>query len=444
MRKDTLALLGGTPTRTRPFPAYRVFGPEEQEAARRVIDSGVLSRFLGAWHEDFYGGPEVRAFEEQWASIVGVAHGISVNSCTSGLYAAVGAAGVGPGDEVIVSPYTMAASATAPMIFNAVPVFADIDPASYCLSAETIAARLTPRTKAILVVHIFGQSADMDPIMELATAHDLVVIEDCAQAPFATYKGRPVGSLGHMGVFSLNYHKHIHTGEGGMVTTADAGLAERLQLIRNHAEAVVERKGVGDLRNMVGFNFRLGEIEAAIGREQLRKGPALISRRRANVAYLERQLDGLAGLTMPATRDGSEHVYYAHTLDYDAGVTGVPRETLVKALKAELPPTELREREGPLIGMGYVKPLYLLPIFQQQIAYGGKGCPFACPHYEGKTEYARGLCPNVERAHFERVITHEMMRPGMAQQDLDDVAAAFHKVWANLPSLADTAHGVTS
>ena len=441
MNTNTLALFGGKPIRTHPFPPHNVIGKEEKEAACRVIDSGILSRFLGAWHADFYGGPEVQAFEREWAHVSGVRYGISVNSCTSGLYAAIGAAGIGPGDEVIVSPFTMAASATAALIFNGVPVFADIDPETYCLSAETIRERLTPRTKAVIVVHIFGQSADMDPIMDLAREHGLTIIEDCAQAPFATYKGRPVGSLGHMGVFSLNYHKHIHTGEGGMVTTSDDALAERVQLIRNHAEAVVEKKGVTDLVNMIGFNFRLGEIEAAIGRQQLLKGPRLIAERRANVAYLEGRLTGLSGLSMPKVGPAGNHVYYIHVLDYDAAVTGVPRELMVRALKAELPVTELREGEGPLVGMGYVRPLYQLPIFKNMAGYGKTGCPFTCPHYEGKVRYDEGMCPNTEKAHFHRVITHELMRPGMTRSDLDDVAAAFHKVWDNLPLLVGNTPG---
>lgn len=439
--ENTLALLGGKPVRSLPFPAYKVIGAEEREAAVRVIESGVLSRFLGAWHADFYGGPEVQAFEAEWAALSGVKHAVSVNSCTSGLYAAVGAAGVGPGDEVIVSPYTMAASATAALIFNGIPVFADIDPQTYCLSAETIKARITPRTKAIIVVHIFGQPADMDPIMDLAREYGLVVIEDCAQAPSARYKGRAVGSLGHMGVFSLNYHKHIHTGEGGVVTTNDDRYAERVQLIRNHAEAVVEKKGVTDLVNMIGFNFRLGEIEAAIGREQLKKCAGLIESRKRNVAYLESKLQGLPGLSMPHVGVAGDHVYYVHTLDYDAGVTGVSRERMVQALKAELPVTELREGEGPLMGMGYVKPLYLLPMFQNRIAYGASGYPFNSPLYAGEVDYGRGICPNAEKAHFERVITHEMIRPGMTEADLDDVAAAFHKVWQCLPALRDAGNG---
>ena len=440
--KSTLALNGGQPVRTEPFPAYKVIGEEEKQAAIRVIESGVLSRFLGTWHADFWGGPEVQAFEKEWAELCQVKHSVSVNSCTSGLYAAVGAVGIGPGDEVIVSPYTMAASATAALIFQGIPVFADIDPKTYCLSADTIRPKITPRTKAIIVVHIFGQPANMDPIMELACAHNLIVIEDCAQAPFATHKGCPVGSIAHMGVFSLNYHKHIHTGEGGLVTTNDDGLAEKVQLIRNHAEAVVEKKGVTDLVNMVGFNFRLGEIEAAIGREQLKKGRALIQSRQHNVRYLEQKLQGLTGLKMPYVGAAGDHVYYLHALDYDAEATGVSRELIVQALKAELPVTRLREGEGPLMGMGYAKPLYLAPMFQRQIAYGKSGYPFTSPLYEGKVDYRSGLCPNVERAHFERVITHEMMRPGMNKADLDDVANAFHKVWENIKVLKEkSVHG---
>jgi dTDP-4-amino-4,6-dideoxygalactose transaminase len=434
---STLALLGGTPVRTKPFPAYRVIGEDDRAAVAKVMESGILSRFLGTWHDDFFGGPEVKAFEHEWAGAFGAAHAISVNSATSGLYAAAGATGIGPGDEVIVSPYTMSASAVAPLVYNAVPVFADIDPDSYCLSARTIAAKITPRTKAIVVVHIFGNVADMDPIMELAGKHGLTVIEDCAQAPFATYKGRPVGTLGHMGVFSLNYHKHIHTGEGGVVTTNDSRLAEKVQLIRNHAEAVVEKKGVADLVNMIGFNFRLGEMEAAIGRRQLSKGPDLVKRRQANVKYLEDRIRGIPFLAMPKVQEGVEHVYYLHALSYDAEAAGLSRATFVRALKAELAPTELREGEGVLMGEGYVRPLYLQPLYQKRIAYGRDGCPFKCPHYDGTPDYAAGSCPAVEDAHFNRVVTHELMRPPASRADLDDVADAFCKVAENMAGLRD-------
>ena len=434
-----LAYLGGTPVRTEPFPAYTVIGDEEKRAAMDVLESGVLSRFLGVWHPDFFGGPNVQAFEREWAAIAGTKYAVSVNSCTSGLYAAVGAGGAGPGDEVIVSPYTMIASATAALIFNAVPVFADIDPVTYTMSAEAIAEKITPRTKAIIVVHIFGQAADMDPIMALAKRHGIKVIEDCAQAPFATYKGRPVGSLGDIGVFSLNYHKHIHTGEGGMCTTDDDDLAERLQLIRNHAEAVVAKKGVTNLVNMIGFNFRLGEIEAAIGRQQLKKGPELIALRKENVRYLEAKLAGIPGVTPAKIGPAADHVYYVHPLNYDENESGVSRELFVNAVKAELPPTKLREHEGVLISQGYVMPLYRQPLFQTMIGYGTVQCPFRCPHYGGVADYREGLCPNAEDAHFNKLVIHEMIRPPMSHADLDDVAAAFHKVSERRHVLSDRA-----
>lgn len=430
-----LALLGGKPIRTRLFPAYKIIGADEVAAVTKVVESGVLSRFLGTWHPDFFGGPEVQAFEAAWAAEYQARHAVAVNSNTSGLFAAMGAARVGPGDEVIVSPYSMSASAIAPVIFNAVPIFADIDPRTYCLSAETIAARITPRTKAIIVVHIFGQPADMDPIMELAKRHNLAVIEDCAQSPCATYKGRPVGTLGHMGVFSLNYHKHIHTGEGGLVTTNDDVLAEKLQLIRNHGENVVEAKGVTDIVDILGFNVRLGEMEAAIGSSLIPKAPGLVAQRQANVARLEHGLAGIPGLGLPHKPDHTSHSYYLHVLDFDRDIMGVSRATFVAALKAELAPFEKREHEGVLVGAGYVRPLYLQPMYQKRIAYGETGCPFSCPLYEGKPDYSKGSCPNVEQAHFERVITHEFMRPPMTEADIDDVIRAFHKVADNLPAL---------
>lgn len=439
---NRLAIFGGAAVRSEPFPAYSVIGEEEKRAVMGVMDSGVLSRFLGCWDEDFYGGPQVRAFEAEWAFESRAKHAIAVNSCTSGLYAAVGALDIGPGDEVIVSPFTMVASATAALVFNAVPVFADINPDFYTLSADTIAERITSRTKAIIVVHIFGQPADMDPIVALARRHGIAVIEDCAQVPFATYKGRPVGTLGDIGVFSLNYHKHIHTGEGGVCVTNSDELADRLRLIRNHAEAVVEDKGTTNLTNMIGFNFRLGEIEAAIGRAQLKKGPALIEDRKRNVRYLECQLAGISGLTMPKIGPGGDHVYYMHALDYDEVRTGVSRELFVAAVRAELPPTLLREQEGPLIGAGYTKPIYLLPMYQRMIGYGTVQCPFRCPLYGGKASYEPGICPNAERAHEARVITHEIFRPPMSQRDLDDVAAAFQKVANNLGELSDRARAI--
>ncbi|WNK01373.1 DegT/DnrJ/EryC1/StrS family aminotransferase [Thalassospiraceae bacterium LMO-JJ14] len=428
----TLALFGGSPTRSQPFPRHATYGEEERLAAERVLTSGILSRFLGSWHPDFYGGPEVQAFEEEWATAYEARFAVSVNSATSGLQAAVGACGLEPGDEIIVSPYSMCASATAPLIYGAVPRFADIERERFTLCPASVEAAITSRTKAILVVHLFGCPADMDALMDIADRHNLMVIEDCAQAPFARLNGKPVGTLGHLGVFSLNYHKHVHTGEGGVVVTNDPVLAERLQLIRNHAEAVVEGKGVSDLSNMVGFNFRLGEIEAALGRVQLAKAERLVSERRDNVTRLESMLTGLPGLKPAPCPAETEHSYYLHALLFDAALAGVPREAVVAALRAELPVTELREGEGPLIRAGYIKPLYYMPLFQRQIAIGGAGFPFTTIPEAERPSYAPGTCPITEDIQDNSMIIHEWMRPGMTEQDLSDVADAFHKVFDNL------------
>ena len=268
---EKLALLGGTPVIQKEFKKYNPLGREELDAAKNVIDSGVLSQFLGCWHEDFYGGPKVQEFEMEAAKYFGVKHAVTVNSWTSGLVAAVGAIGIEPGDEVIVSPWTMSASATAILHWNGIPVFADIDIETYNLCPDSILKNISPQTKAIMVVDIFGQSADMDLIMEIAKEYKLKVISDTAQAPGALYGNKYAGTCADVGGFSLNYHKHIHTGEGGILVTNDDDIAERLQLIRNHAEVVVEDKGVTNLTNMVGHNFRLGEIECAMGIEQLKK-----------------------------------------------------------------------------------------------------------------------------------------------------------------------------
>lgn len=421
-----LALLGGSPVREKLFPAYTTVGVEEIEAATRVINSGVLSRYLGAWHEQFMGGDEVQTLEREWAAYFNAKHAIAVNSASSGLIAAVGAAGVGPGDEVIVCPWSMSISATAPLFYGAIPVFADVEPDCFCLDPADVERKITSRTKAIIVVDIFGQPYDATAINDMAEKRGITVIEDAAQAPGATLDGRFAGTLGHMGVFSLNYHKHIHSGEGGIVVTDDDDLARRLSLIRNHAESVVEGMGVANLVNMVGFNFRMTELDAAVARCQLPKLAGLNEKRLENVGYLERGLKDIPCLTMPQVRQGAEHVYYVHVCLYDEQKAGIPASRFVSAIKAELPPFELREKEGTKLGSGYVRPIYMLPVFQQKIAFGAQGWPFSLAQ---KADYSQGLCPVCERLHAGGVMTHQFMLPSLDKKDIDDVLEAFAKVW---------------
>jgi dTDP-4-amino-4,6-dideoxygalactose transaminase len=414
-----LAIDGGTPVRSRPFPEYRTIGAEEKAAVAEVLDSGVLSAFLGTWSPEFLGGPRVRKLEEEWAIYFGVAHAVSMNSATSGLYAALGAAGVGPGDEVIVSPYTMSASAAGPLLYNAIPVFADIDPETFCISAETIRKVLTPHTKAIVVVDIFGHPADMDAIMALAAEYGLTVIEDAAQAPGAKFDDRYAGTLGHIGVFSLNYHKHIHSGEGSVVVTDDPRLAERLQLIRNHGEVVLQQKSrESDLNNMLGFNYRMTEIEAAIASEQLKKLDQLLSARIERADQLTELLSNIGGISTPVVRPSCVHAYYLYALRYDARTVGVPRARFAEALRAE----------GIPIAEGYVPPIYLQPLYQQRKLYGGSGSPWTDPAYKGSVSYERGICPVTERMHDEELIYTGAVHGQLSPEDIDDFAEAFHKV----------------
>jgi len=422
---EKLALLGGKPVREKPFPDYVTIGEEEKRAVMAVLDSTVLSKFLGTWSPDFFGGEQVQKLERNWEQYFGVKHAISVNSATSGLYAAVGAAGVGPGDEVIVSPYTMSASAAAALVYGAIPVFADIDPDTFCLSPQSIRERITPYTKAIVVVDLFGHPAAMDEIMTIAREHNLVVIEDAAQAPGAKYHGKYAGTLAHMGVFSLNYHKTIHCGEGGVVVTDDESFAERLQLIRNHAETVVKGKGVENIVNMVGFNYRMTEIEAAIVNEQLKKLESLVLPRIEAADYLTERLAGLPAITPPKVMNGVRHGYYIYAMRYDAQATGVSRERFVAALKAE----------GIPIFPGYVEPLYLQPLYQRRIAFGNDGFPFTYPGYKGQVSYQRGICPVTEKMHYEELIFTNVCHANIQKHDLDDMVAAMEKVMAGRGAL---------
>lgn len=282
---------------------------------------------------------------------------------------------------------------------------------------------------------IFGLPYDADAINAIARKHGLLVIEDTAQAPGALYKGRYAGTLGDIGVYSLNYHKHIHCGEGGIVVTDNDELADRVRLIRNHAEAVVDDKGVTDLRNLIGFNYRMTEIEAAITRCQIKKLDMLIRMRQENCAYISEKLAEIPALEPARLREGCTHVYCAHPVKFKEEIAGLPRDRFIQAVVAELAPTELREGEGVVIGCGYVKPLYLQSIFQKKIAYGSKGCPFGPPWYNHAVTYHKGLCPVTERLHEKELFTHELMRPPVTREDLDDVVKAFWKVWENRDQL---------
>ena len=419
----TLAIHGGAPVIESPLELFRSMGEEEVQAAADVVRSGVLSAFIGAPGEFFLGGPEVRAFERQAADYFGVKHAITVNSWTSGLIAAVGAIGIEPGDEIITTPWTMSATAMAILHWNAIPVFADIDPATFNIDPASVEKLIGPRTRAIMAADIFGQTADMPELRRIADRHGLKLITDTAQSPGARTGKLYTGTFADIGGFSLNYHKHIHCGEGGILVTNDDRLAERLCLIRNHAESVIKSDDPADLSNMIGYNFRLGEIEAAIGSVQLGKLEGRVASRQRAAAQLNAGLAGLKGLTTPAVAPGATHVYYIYGLTIDTAALGVPRERIVAALKAE---------GVPGVMAGYQN-LHLLPIFRQKIAYGAHGFPWTLA--ERDIPYGPGVCPVAEQLHSETFLGLSLCMCEFHPADVDQVVAAFQKVWDQMESL---------
>ena len=419
VRDSELALFGGEPIIRAPFAPYTSLGEEEAEAAARVVRSGVLSAYIGSAGPGFMGGPEVRAMESAAAEYFGVAHCLAVNSWTSGLHCCVGALALDPGDEVITSPWTMAATATVVLQWNAIPVFADIDPRTFNLDPASVEEGITPRTRAVLAPDIFGQSANIEALMALCDRHGLRLISDSAQAPGALRNGAYAGTLGHIGGYSLNYHKHITCGEGGLVVTDDEALAHRVALLRNHGEVALGQGDPASPRHgIIGSNFRLGEIEAAITFEQLPKLKERADSRTDAAARLGAGLSTLSGLRTPAVDPGNTHVYYVYGMVLD-DVLAPARSRIVEALRAE---------GVPALTAGYQN-VHRLPLFADRLAYGRDGFP-----YEGGAPRL-DPCPVAEDLHessfFAMLLcSHEFDKP---QTTL--VVEAFTKVWRNMERL---------
>ena len=287
--------------------ASPVIGDEEKQAVLEVLDSGMLAQ-----------GSKVAALEEAFADYCGVEHAVATSSGTTALHVALLAHGIGEGDEVITSPFTFISSANSILFTGARPVFVDIDPVTFNLDPDLVEAAITPRTKAIMPVHLFGLPADMDPLMAIAQEHGLAVIEDACQAHGAEYGGRRVGGFG-TGCFSFYPTKNMTTAEGGMVTTDDEEIDEACRVIRQHG---MRRRYYHD---ELGYNFRMTDVHAAIGLAQLEKLEGFNQARMANAAYFSRHL---AGVTTPAAPDGRRHVFHQYTVRVSDGRRDDLREHL--------------------------------------------------------------------------------------------------------------------
>ena len=399
---------------------YNSIGSKEKKAAERVIKSGILSDFLAKPGEKFLGGKYVRKFEKQIEKYFNVKYAITVNSWTSGLIAAVGAIGIEPGDEVIVTPFTMSATATAILHWNAIPVFADIERDTYNIDPQSIEKNISPYTKAILAVDIFGHPANFNEILKIAKKYKLKVISDSAQAIGAKYFDRYAGTLSDVGGFSLNCHKQINTGEGGILVTNNFQIAKKLRLIRNHAEAIVQTKNKKKLSNMIGYNFKLGEIESAIGIEQLKKLSSIVRKRQKLALKLINMLKNLKGLRLPIVKSNCSHAFYGFPILIDTKFIRVKRKIIYNALKAQ----------GVEIVQGYSN-LHLLPIFQNKIAYGTKGFPWTL-NKKSKVRYKKGICPIAEDLNDNTLLILGMYSFEYSFKDIEMIGNAFKKVWKNL------------
>ena len=274
-------------------------------------------------------------------------------------------------------------------------------------------------------VDIFGQSANTEELMKLAMKFNLKVISDSAQAPGALRNGRYAGTLTHVGGFSLNYHKHIHTGEGGILVTDDDNLAQRARLIRNHAESVVEEAGITDLNNMVGFNFRMTEIDAAIGLCQLNKLEKIVKRRQYEANYLNVRLSKLPGLIIPNVEEGNTHVYYNYALQLNRNIIKDKKSQIIEKLsKAGLPNIS-----------GRYPVIYFLPIFQNKIAFGKSGFPWNNNDEISKVSYQKGICPVAEDLLENTLIQFYINDFDLSDENLDFIASKFEEVWQTLSIL---------
>ena len=414
-----LALLGGEKVRKTPFPPHPIIGKEEKKAVLDVLESGKLSTFVASPGEKFLGGVKIKQFEKEFAEYHGVKYAITFNSATAALHAAVVACGVKPGEEVIVPPYTFTSTATCALMNNSIPVFVDIKSDIFCLDPAKIEQAITPRTRAIIPVHLFGHPADMDEIVAIARKHNIKVIEDCAQAPGALYKGKHVGTIGDCGVFSFQETKNMMTGEGGMLITDEEEIAEIARMVRNHGEVVLTSQTKRTYRSdMLGWNYRMTEIEATLGIAQLRKLDKLNSQRITLADYLAEKLVSIDGLTTPVVYPYVKHVYYDFVLKYDESKIGVPRDTFVNALEAE----------GIPFGGGYVRPLYLNPIYH-------KNKPFIYNYFGKDVKYDKGICPVTERLHEKEQCSTAVCRPPATKKDMDDVVQGIKKVLDNREEL---------
>lgn len=403
-----LALLGGPRVRERPFTSWPIFDARDESRVLAALRSGRWGRL---------DGNEVNEFEERFAAMHGSRHAIAVVNGTVSLRLGLIAAGIEADSEVIIPPYTFFSTASAVIEANMVPVFADIDPATFNLDPRAVEAAITPRTRAVIPVHFAGQPCDMDAIMAIARRHNLFVMEDAAHAHGASYRNRPVGSLADLASFSFQSSKNLTSGEGGLITTNDDRLAEACRSLHNCGRVPT---GVWYEHHVISGNYRLGELQGALLNAQLDRLAEQTATRDANGRYLATGLARLPGLH-PQHRPESctRHAYHLFMLLFDEQEFGVPRSALVEALRAE----------GVSCSPGYGFSLHRQPMFRNR-AFG----PYL-PQTKARLDYQSVSCPNSDRVCEQSLWLEQAMLLG-PREDMDDVLRAFEKIHAQRAALA--------
>lgn len=426
---DELAILGGEKIVTGHAPVWPRFGDDEIAAATWALNEARTKRdYISA----SFGGEGLEAFEADFAKFLDVDHVVSTNSGCAAIHVALMAAGVKAGDEVIVSPYTWGQTVSPILQANAIPVFADIDPETFNLDPASVEEKISPYTKAILVVHIFGGPAEMDALMDIAERHGLKVIEDCAQADGASYKGKRVGAWGHLGAFSIGNGKNLAAGDGGMVTTNDKKLRELALLYGHHPSRQGRQMEDLELREYIDsccYTYRMHPISSVIARVQLKNLDTWNDSRRKNAEYLSKQLAEIPGVKPPAVNPEGRHVYHMYPMTYcPEELDDLPRDIFMKALQAE-----------GVSASAYVRtPIYLRKRYQEREYFWGQGLPWSL----GKREiiYKKGDCPVAE----DRCERTEMNIGSTGWYEdcedlMDQYATAFRKLAQNIGALKEHA-----
>lgn len=403
---STLAIHGGTPYRdtvARPFPARTPYGDREIELTARAIRSQNLFRF---------GGTMVLELERRFAAMYGAREAVASTSGTAALHLAVGATDPNPGDEIITGPITDMGTIIPILMQNAVPVFADTNIDTYTMDPADVERRITPRTKAIIAVHLFGNPCDMDALGAIARRHGVPLIEDCSQAHMTTYKDRLLGTIGDIGCFSFQQSKHMTTGDGGMTITDHADYAARMRLFADKAFNR-DRTAGARMYYFLGMNYRMTELHGAVGLAQLEKVRETVARRNALGDRLSERIRGIDGVMPAPVTPGGRHSYWLYPLR----VTMTPVETFARALSAE----------GVAAEAGYIgKPIFLCAgALAEQRTYGDSRFPFNSPYVERAPDYTAAQCP-VTQTLLNQLVTLSF-NENYTDDDIDDVAGAIHK-----------------